>query len=31
MQSYYMSKGMKISAEDGKGSTALHWACYSGQ
>ena len=22
---------MKISAEDSKGSTALHWACYSGQ
>jgi ankyrin repeat protein len=22
---------MKISTEDGKGSTALHWACYSGQ
>lgn len=22
---------MKISTEDAKGSTALHWACYSGQ
>jgi palmitoyltransferase ZDHHC13/17 len=22
---------MKISTEDSKGSTALHWACYSGQ
>lgn len=26
-----MNKGLKISAQDAKGSTALHWACYSGQ
>lgn len=28
---YYMSKGFKIQVEDGKGSTPLHWACYSGR
>ena len=26
-----MNKGFKISMKDFKGSTALHWACYSGQ
>lgn len=25
-----MSKGFKIQVEDSKGSTPLHWACYSG-
>lgn len=28
---YYISKGFKISVEDSKGSTPLHWACYSGK
>jgi ankyrin repeat protein len=25
-----MNKGFKIQVEDSKGSTPLHWACYSG-
>jgi ankyrin repeat protein len=25
-----LKKGIKISVKDGKGSTPLHWACYSG-
>lgn len=28
---YYLNKGLKISVADSKGSTPLHWACYSGQ
>jgi ankyrin repeat protein len=28
---YYMSKGFKICVEDAKGSTPMHWACYSGK
>lgn len=30
-QFYYLNKGLKISVTDSKGSTPLHWACYSGQ
>lgn len=30
-QFYYLNKGLKISVADSKGSTPLHWACYSGQ
>jgi|JI6StandDraft_1071083.scaffolds.fasta_scaffold01970_3 ankyrin repeat protein len=26
-----MSKGLKIGVEDAKGSTPIHWACYSGK
>lgn len=26
-----MSKGFKIQVEDNKGSTPMHWACYSGR
>ena len=26
-----MNKGLKLAVTDSKGSTALHWACYSGQ
>ena len=30
-QFYYLNKGLKLAVADSKGSTALHWACYSGQ
>ena len=28
---YFMNKGFRIQVEDSKGSSPLHWACYSGR